>query len=135
MVRLLTFSTLYPNAIEPQHGIFVEQRLRHFLDDGDDRAALVVAPVPWFPLSHPAFGRYGSWARVPAEERRHGIRVLHPRYPVLPKIGMSVAPYLMAAALRPTMVRQRVHERVGRRVVALTSLAHQRSRRRQERVL
>ena len=107
MVRLLTFSTLYPNAIEPQHGIFVEQRLRHFLNDGDgdDRSSLVVAPVPWFPLSHPAFGRYGSQARVPPSEQRHGIPVLHPRYPLLPKIGMSVAPFLMAAALRSTLRR------------------------------
>jgi glycosyltransferase involved in cell wall biosynthesis len=107
VLRLLTFSTLYPNAIEPQHGIFVEQRLRHFLNDGDadDRSSLVVAPVPWFPLSHPAFGRYGSLASVPPSEQRHGIPVLHPRYPVLPKIGTSVAPFLMAAALRPTLRR------------------------------
>ena len=28
----------------------------------------------------------------------HGIEVLHPRYPLLPKIGMSSAPFLMAGA-------------------------------------
>jgi teichuronic acid biosynthesis glycosyltransferase TuaC len=31
---------------------------------------------------------------------RHDIEVEHPRYPLIPKIGMAAAPFLMAAALR-----------------------------------
>ena len=61
---------------------------------------MVVAPVPWFPFEHKAFGRYASFARVPREEQRHGLTVLHPRYPLMPKVGMSSAPFLMYAALR-----------------------------------
>jgi glycosyltransferase involved in cell wall biosynthesis len=98
-IRILTFSTLYPNREMPQHGIFVENRLRHLLSSGEV-ASTVVAPVPWFPFGQPIFGRYASYARVPREERSHGITILHPRYPVIPKLGMSSAPFLMYAALR-----------------------------------
>lgn len=29
MLRILTFSTLFPNPGQPVHGVFVETRLRH----------------------------------------------------------------------------------------------------------
>jgi glycosyltransferase involved in cell wall biosynthesis len=83
----------------PYLGIFVESRLRRLLSSGE-AASMVVAPVPWFPLKRQMFGRYGAFARVPAEELRHGIPVLHPRYPLIPKLGMSSAPFLMHAGLR-----------------------------------
>ena len=34
-MRILVFSTLYPNAAMPAHGVFVENRLRAFLDTVD----------------------------------------------------------------------------------------------------
>jgi len=37
-------------------------------------------------------------AATPRREQRHGIDVIHPRYPVIPKLGMSIAPFLLAAA-------------------------------------
>jgi teichuronic acid biosynthesis glycosyltransferase TuaC len=83
----------------PSFGIFVESRLRRLLSSGE-AASMVVAPVPWFPFVKPAFGRYAAFARVPLEELRHGIPVLHPRYPLIPKLGMSSAPFLMYAGLR-----------------------------------
>jgi glycosyltransferase involved in cell wall biosynthesis len=36
---------------------------------------------------------------VPAEEERHGIRVLHPRYLVIPKVGMPLTPFFLAVAV------------------------------------
>jgi teichuronic acid biosynthesis glycosyltransferase TuaC len=98
-IRVLTFSTLYPNREMPYHGIFVENRLRSLLGRGEV-ASMVVAPVPWFPFEHRMFGRYATFARVPREERRHGVTVLHPRYALIPKVGMSSAPFLMYASLR-----------------------------------
>jgi len=94
-VKILTFSTLYPNAARPNHGIFVETRLRHLLATGKVGAS-VVAPVPWFPSGHPRFGEYAAHARAPRRERRHGIDVVHPRYLSIPKVGMSLAPFLLA---------------------------------------
>lgn len=46
-VRTLLFSTLYPSASRPTHGIFVETRLRELLKSGAVETR-VVAPVPWF---------------------------------------------------------------------------------------
>ena len=54
-IRLLTFSTLFPNNARPTHGVFVENRLRHLVAGGAVTSE-VVAPVPWFPLSHPWIG-------------------------------------------------------------------------------
>ncbi len=103
-IRLLTFSTLYPHAARPNHGIFVENRLQHLLES-HEATSLVLAPVPWFPVTS---GRFGDWAlnaRAPATETRHGIAIRHPRYPVLPKIGMSVAPWLLYRAMVPQIAR------------------------------
>jgi glycosyltransferase involved in cell wall biosynthesis len=96
-LRILTYSTLYPSVVQPSHGIFVENRLRHLVSMGRVQAQ-VVAPVPWFPFTSRAFGHYASFARTPAEELRHGLKVIHPRYPALPKLGMSMAPGLLFAA-------------------------------------
>lgn len=103
-MKLLTFSTLFPNAEQTTHGLFVETRLRYLVASGQV-ASRVVAPVPWFPFAHERFGSYGKLARVPANEVRGGIEVSHPRYVALPKIGMNVAPQLMARAVRPAIGR------------------------------
>jgi len=100
-LRVLTFTTLFPNAERPGFGVFVENRLRKLVASGAVEAR-VVAPVPWFPLRSSAFGRYATLARVPAREVRHGIEVHHPRYLAIPKIGTGVAPRLLAVgALAP----------------------------------
>ena len=99
-LRLLTFTTLFPNAERPNHGVFVENRLRHLVATRDV-AATVLAPVPWFPSGARCFGGWGAQARVPRRETRHGLAVHHPRYAVLPRAGMSLAPFsLYAAAAR-----------------------------------
>ncbi|MFJ3054886.1 glycosyltransferase family 4 protein [Herbaspirillum sp. NPDC087042] len=103
-MKLLTFSTLFPNLERPGHGIFVETRLRHLVASGRVESR-VVAPVPWFPLRHARFGTYGRFARVPQTEVRSGIEVRHPRYALLPKIGMTPAPLLMAMAVKPVLHR------------------------------
>ena len=103
-MKILTFSTLYPHAARPGHGIFVETRLRHLLSSGQVQSR-VVAPVPWFPSRHPRFGEYAAHAAAPREEWRHDIQILHPRYPALPKIGMTVAPLLLALSVKPLFER------------------------------
>jgi len=94
-LRVLTFSTLFPSAARPQHGVFVEERLRHLLAS-DDVTAEVLAPVPWFPSEHERFGGYAAFARTPRHEVRNDIAVHHPRYALVPKIGMTAAPLALA---------------------------------------
>jgi teichuronic acid biosynthesis glycosyltransferase TuaC len=103
-MKLLTFSTLFPNTQRPNHGIFVETRLR-YLVASQQVTSRVVAPIPWFPFQHPAFGRYAKLAKVVPDEVRFNIDVMHPRYPVIPKVGMTVAPFLLASALKPAIGR------------------------------
>ncbi len=104
MINILTFSTLYPNEYQPNHGIFVEHRLRRLLESGEV-GARVVAPIPWFPFKQRLFGRYGVCASVPRWERRHDIEVAHPRYPVIPKVGMNLAPQLLTQAMKGVLRR------------------------------
>lgn len=103
-MRVLTFGSLYPDATRPSHGVFVEQRLQHLLREGGIDAK-VVAPVPWFPSGHPRFGDWAAYARVPAKEARQGVEVFHPRWLSVPKIGMTLAPSLLAMGARPTLAR------------------------------
>jgi teichuronic acid biosynthesis glycosyltransferase TuaC len=87
------------------HGIFVETRLRKLVASGAV-SARVVAPCPWFPSTSPQFGMYSLFARTPRTEKRHGIEIDHPRYPLLPKIGMSSAPLAIYAAVLPRLWQQ-----------------------------
>lgn len=103
-MNLLTFTSLYPNAVHPGHGVFVENRLLHLVGSGRT-SAVVVAPVPWFPFTHPRFGRFAAFARVPRREERHGLQILHPRYVTVPGLGAWCAPLMMALGARATVAR------------------------------
>jgi glycosyltransferase involved in cell wall biosynthesis len=96
-IRIVTFTTLYPNAAQPVHGIFVENRLRHLISTGRV-ASRVIAPVPWFPRAlAPFFETYAAYTAAPYAEQRHGIGVMHPRFLAVPRFGMTVAPVLLFA--------------------------------------
>ncbi|MCH2055389.1 MAG: glycosyltransferase family 4 protein [Thalassotalea sp.] len=98
-MKLLTISSLYPNNKDPKHGVFVETRLKHLVKHYPDVNPVVIAPVPWFPFSHKIFGEYSRYAGVEYQEERNGIQVFHPKYLVLPKIGMYLTPKFMAWSL------------------------------------
>ena len=102
VTRILCFSTLYPNSEQPNHGIFVENRLRHTLALGDLQAT-VLAPVPYFPFQSRKWGRYSAFARIPKLEQRQGVVVHHPRFPVVPKIGSLLTPLLLFLAARRSL--------------------------------
>ena len=101
-LRIVLFSSLYPSAQRPIHGIFVETRLRELLKTGAVEAK-VVAPVPWFPFQGKRFGEYGLFAATERFEHRNGLDVYHPRYFLPPKVGMHIAPYSMAMAALPVL--------------------------------
>jgi glycosyltransferase involved in cell wall biosynthesis len=95
-LRILTFTTLYPNAEQPNHGIFVETRLRQLLASGKVRST-VIAPVPYFPFRTRFLPQWSRYASIPFHEIRHDIEIFHPRYPVIPRVGMAISPTLLVA--------------------------------------
>ncbi|WP_319633620.1 glycosyltransferase family 4 protein [Pelagibius marinus] len=103
-LRILTFTTLYPNTERPQYSVFVENRLRQLVASGEV-SARVLAPVPYFPFRSRRFGTYASFARTPLHEARFGLEIDHPRYLAIPKVGMSMAPYLLYDCARRALGR------------------------------
>lgn len=101
-MRILTFTTLYPNSVQPSHGIFVENRLRELLANGKV-GARVISPVPWAPWGSQLLSSYKQFRKIETGAERHGIPVSYPRYLLIPKIGMTLAPGTMFLSLYGTM--------------------------------
>lgn len=104
MLRILTITTLYPNAAMPTHATFVENRLRRIVETGKVEAR-VIAPVPWFPFKHPRFGLYARYAAVPRSEERHGLSITHPRFMTIPKVGLTRQPSSYVRAVQREIAR------------------------------
>ncbi len=103
-VPIVTYTSLFPNAEMPQHGLFVAERLRRLASTGRVFPT-VVAPVPWFPSRAAMFGQYGRYARIPAVESWEGVEVQHPRYAMLPGIGMNVQARSLAHSTLGVLLR------------------------------
>lgn len=97
-INILAVTTLYPNKIQFRHGVFVETRLKK-LSEKESIKLTVIAPVPWFPFKTKLFSQYSKLIDVPFYENRHGISVYHPRYIVVPKIGMIFTPFFLAFSI------------------------------------
>ncbi len=102
-ISILTTTTLFPNSLQPSHGIFVETRLRRLLSGGPV-SARVLAPVPWAPPGLPG-PELQKLRNIPDFEWRNGLQVDHPRYVVVPKIGMNLTPHTLYHAMRRRLAR------------------------------
>jgi teichuronic acid biosynthesis glycosyltransferase TuaC len=83
MIRVLTLSTLFPDASRPNFGVFVERQTLG-LAAHPDVDLRIVAPLglpPW-PLSRHA--HYAALAALPAREVWKGLEVVRPRFATLP---------------------------------------------------
>jgi teichuronic acid biosynthesis glycosyltransferase TuaC len=92
-MKILTFTSLFPNKMQPILGVFIYQRVSHFARRPGNSVE-VVAPVPYFPRWL-RWKRWSSYAEVPRSEEVTGLGVSHPRYPLLPKIAMPLHGLLM----------------------------------------
>ena len=92
-MRVLTFTSLFPNVVTPNSGIFIFQRTSH-LAARPGNFVEVIAPVPYLPklLRNT---RRGSFASVPNTETVGKLRVHHPRYLLWPGISMPLHGLLM----------------------------------------
>src|SRR5262249_13420237 len=80
-VRALLLSSVFPNAAQPTHGVFVRERARRV---ALQCAVEVVAPIPWFPVNR--LFRAAA-AGAPPAERDGDLQVHHPRFLSIPAIG------------------------------------------------
>lgn len=87
-MRVLTFSSLFPNRTTPNLGIFIFQRIAHLAVRPGNHVE-VIAPVPYFPRWF-RWTRWRSAGQVPSQETIRGLTVYHPRYPLVPKISMPL---------------------------------------------
>jgi glycosyltransferase involved in cell wall biosynthesis len=105
MLRVLTISTLFPDATRPTFGVFVERQTRALaaLPDVEVRVVAPVGVPPW-PVS-----LHRNWrapAKLPVRETWRGLDVHRPRFPLIPGLG-ALNPRAMAGALLPLLRRVR----------------------------
>ncbi len=85
-MRVLVYTSLFPNKQEPNKGIFVRQRMFRFAGIPGNEIQ-VVAPVPYCP----SWFRVAPWhlySKIELLEYQDRIPVHHPRYPLVPKASM-----------------------------------------------
>ena len=107
-LRVLTYTALYPNIVNPLQGIFIHQRVKH-LAHRPGNSVEVIAPVPYFPFWLPS-PRWRQFSQIPREEIIDGVRIHHPRYPLVPGISMPAHGMLMYLGTR-ALVRRMQQER------------------------
>src|SRR6185436_10894214 len=103
--RVLVFTSVFPSGPEPEHGVFVKERIRHL-------AALpgysfrVVSPVPYFPKLR-SFPRYYRYSQIPRKESIEGLPVVRPRYLLVPKLSCRFHGHSMYLGSRSAVRRLR----------------------------
>jgi glycosyltransferase involved in cell wall biosynthesis len=101
MLRVLTLSSLFPDASRPNFGVFVErQTLGLAALPGVTVEAVAPIGLPPGPLAH--HPRYTALAALPDRETWKGLTVHRPRFPLVPGFG-ALNPVLMARALLPLL--------------------------------
>lgn len=106
-MNVLTLTSLFPGSANPRHGVFVRERMAAWRSL-TGHAVRVVAPVPWYPRWLPR-GRYGAHADAPITEEFGGFTVDHPRYVMIPKVGVPAQGLLYERGVR-ACVRRHVRD-------------------------
>lgn len=103
-LRVLTLSSLFPDASRPNFGIFVERQTRELASRAGVELT-VIAPVgvpPW-PLSR--LRPYRQLIAQPRMESWHGLTVHRPRFPIIPALGGRFHPASIARTALPLILR------------------------------
>jgi teichuronic acid biosynthesis glycosyltransferase TuaC len=103
-LRILTLATLFPNAAQPNFGIFVERQTAGLAArDGVDVTVINPIGMPPWPLSRSL--QYTGLAALPLHEAWHGLNVYRPRFTLIPKFGGPYNPAMIARAILPLIRR------------------------------
>lgn len=106
MLRVLTLSTLFPDASRPNFGVFVERQTLGLAAHPDVELRLV-APVglpPWLLSRH---AHYADLAKLPARETWKGLDTHRPRFTTLPGTGGRFHAGALTRRLIPLLTRIR----------------------------
>ncbi|MCR5872579.1 glycosyltransferase [Sphingomonas sp. J344] len=102
MLRVLTLSSLFPDATRPNFGVFVERQTLGLVAHHDVELKLI-APLglpPW-PLSR--LGRYAGLSALPRHEHWKGVETWRPRFVNLPGTGGRFHAATLVARLKPML--------------------------------
>ena len=80
MMKILIYTTVFPNKVHPNFGIFVYQRMRFV---SRECKVVVVSPVAWFPFAGLVDKKYKKYP--PYVEIQNNITVYHPRFFLIPR--------------------------------------------------
>ncbi len=100
--RVLVFTHVFPNASEPNFGVFIKKRMEHV---ARHLPVLVVAPVPWFPLLHKF--RKSHITAIPRVETIDGLTVHHPRFFYIPGLLKFLDALFLFCAMLPYLRKLR----------------------------
>lgn len=102
MLRVLTLSTLFPDATRPDFGVFVERQAQA-LAAREGVSLTVVAPVGLPPAPFDGLRRYRGLRGLSSHERWRGLDVRRPRFTVLPGTGGRWHAAALTRALMPVL--------------------------------
>jgi teichuronic acid biosynthesis glycosyltransferase TuaC len=105
-MRVLIVTKIFPNASDPLSSPFNRQQFRALAELCDVE---VFATIPWFPGARlvSRWSAAGRLVDVPLHETIDGMRVRHPRFFLVPKLGHALAGGLYAASLLPAALARR----------------------------
>lgn len=93
---LVVLSTLFPSAVEPIAGVFIQERMFRV---AQNLPVTVVSPQPWFPLlSLARRWRSGYRPERALFENMNGVEVYRPRFLALPGVGRRLDGLSLALA-------------------------------------
>ena len=101
-MKVLSFTSLYPNNLQPTQGVFIKERMCAF-SKLEGVTLKVVAPVPYFPPIK--IGQRWQYRQVVEKEVIEGVEVTHPRYFMTPKIGMTLYGLFLCLSVLPHLKR------------------------------
>jgi teichuronic acid biosynthesis glycosyltransferase TuaC len=97
MRRVLSLSTLYPNAATPRFGTFVARSMEALAARGDWDVTLV-NPIGVPPVK---FGKYGPLAEAAVSGTEHGVSIHRPLFTIVPRISARWNAGSIARAVLP----------------------------------
>ncbi|MEO7680498.1 MAG: glycosyltransferase [Sphingomonas sp.] len=106
MLRVLTLSTLFPDATRPNFGVFVERQTLGLAAHPDVELRLV-APVGLPPWPIRRMAPFEALTGLPARETWKGVETYRPRFTTIPGTGGRFHVAAMARVLIPLLTRIR----------------------------